>query len=375
MTSLSNNKRAYLHLSVGQLPTLQPAYHRLSPRILLMLVVMLVLMLTACGQQASPPSLIVNEVPLVYPYQREAGDLRETRQTQINIQSDAGLKAADKPLQLTLTEGDGDTHILLRRGETDLLSDNLYQASLAGLCIDATTHSMAFFIHHLAPGIGLDQRALLHNYEQDQWQFRSLPYNEFVSTAEKYTLCDTAEATPHWEHMATQAKVKLCNCNIPQTVFAKPLTEQWQAAIGEVAAYGLFELDESFDMGTPRTINLYHIAKPKQLQTLIEQAIQDEQYEVIEFNQGQASLLIINYVEAPFSNLGYGFIRSSPNREWQLWYTAGDSSKGFYPIKAATQDENGNIQMELCVRDCTWWGEQAVITMDLTTRLFNKVLQ
>lgn len=118
-------------------------------------------------------------------------------------------------------------------------------------------------------------------------------------------------------------------------------------------------------------VTLSPIADQAGIQALINMAQADASYHTTLIPVGQNAFFnVVKEVEV-YRHIGFGLIRLGDS--WHLWYTAGDSSKAFLPIRQVKPLANGQIGMTLCIDDCSWWGKNAVIALDLTSLSFSIV--
>ena len=141
---------------------------------------------------------------------------------------------------------------------------------------------------------------------------------------------------------------------------------QWSSLLGEPEQFM-----PKFDAQQSAPVKLTPIADQEGIKALIELALSDPSYQTNLIEIGEHAFFNVIKPVAVYQNIGYGLIRQHNN--WYLLYTAGDSSKNFLPIQQVAKLPNELIQMTLCIDDCSWWGKNAVIALDLTSMTFSKV--
>lgn len=267
------------------------------------------------------------------------------------------------------------TQIELQFNQRLLYSNDQHKASFGGFCQMPQTHALVFFIDSVNEGISTYKHEILFQGEGEHWRTQDLPGQDSPTIFEHYAQCE-APGEKHANTHSEDNNLALCSCTLSENDFDNALTsnqrqtEQWQAAIGNTER-ALFNLPEDFQQGQSTPFALYPIADQTALQRLIENAQQDEGFEVSRIELDSGSVLTVTLEVEPYFNVGYGFVLTQG--QWYLWYTAGDSSKSFQPITELKQIDAHTVSLELCIHDCGWWGQRAAVALDFQAHTLKMV--
>lgn len=253
-----------------------------------------------------------------------------------------------------------------------LFSHRFYRPTLKGVCMDDTSRLPAFFVQHQDEGLGLWYLdSLTFNTELD-FELIRLSTNEEATSITPFTNCtDTPPSARNGKN--TYENNQLCSCNFGLQSIGEIQKQQWEAILktNELPPFSL-----NFANKQPQALSLIEVEDQSAISTLINHALsnnRDKTHSITyqDPNESKHSTRFVNVIfdNQMYENIGYGFIQQ--NSKWYLWYVAGDSSKGFYPIENIDEQNNPLISMHLCIEDCQWWGQTAWVELNLATLMVN----
>lgn len=74
-----------------------------------------------------------------------------------------------------------------------------------------------------------------------------------------------------------------------------------------------------------------------------------------------------------YHHYSYSFIKLN-NEEWQLFYSALQSSKGYFPLSGIEKVNDNELQIkEFCISDCDWWGIVKNVKIDIENQTMDVV--
>ena len=251
-------------------------------------------------------------------------------------------------------------YLALHQNGKLLFSQSYYGAYIEGLCINPTIVSPVFFISSQDERVGIYYHHVLGINQQQQWQTSSLPGSQDDSIIESYVTCENGQNSD-WQTYK-QGNDQPCICTFEHDIFAPSEKEKWLSVLPENLDRAN-PLPADFVTGEPSTLELKLIEQQDEINQLIVNALSDDSYQTSRFKLGTHTFINLVLEQDVYENLGLSLIQK--DQLWYAWTLAGDSSKGFHPIRDISLLGDGKLEMQMCISDCDWWGQEALVELDL----------
>lgn len=259
---------------------------------------------------------------------------------------------------------------------------SLYAAELAAWCV-ADQHTPVFFIDHNDEVFANPETTLL-SYRQQGWQTLTVNGDELADlltvnhcVQEQYQqglMQSLGGANAQPIALAEQ----YCHCQFPDDLWQRNWHERLSLAVlganssVEENAPGLRfpHLDESFNtansVSRTMAMPLYPVADESALRKLLSEPRFTESYLANDVKLADGRFINIVVHQGVYRAAGFGLVEQQGH--WFWFYQAGVSSKGFLPMFAVKPQANGNIAASVCVDDCSWWGRNAEVMLNFSSR-------
>ncbi|MCL2920230.1 hypothetical protein [Shewanella litorisediminis] len=113
-------------------------------------------------------------------------------------------------------------------------------------------------------------------------------------------------------------------------------------------------------------LKLFPLKEPKLFEKLFANAQGMDGFFIEEFELPVGRVINLIYDESTWRRFGVGLLYQQGT--WHRFYLAGVSSKSFTPMFDVTQVGTNTIDAVVCIKDCSWWGKNIRVRVDLELR-------
>ncbi|BDX05873.1 hypothetical protein [Planctobacterium marinum] len=263
--------------------------------------------------------------------------------------------------------------IALYKNDQELYRETGMQLSLSGVCrsekqnLPVFVFSYGFYrLDGTVQSAIVDDGDAVRRMDIIDWQALNDPQDtdssDAVDVIQEKTLPLTALGAETGQSRTSQFN-SFARCNIHQWYGDQLLLDKWQVYLNEISLIKQ-QILLTTDSGQKRLFEIARLtADGAKVNDLLTRTLDTLHYaDNRVFANGEDRFVSLKRQGNPYNAFSYVLWRHKGN--WYLFERGGQSSKGVNEITGLEQMTNGQLRFDLCIEDCSWWGEYETIKFD-----------